>query len=144
MVYPVGQEFPIPSHDLICLSPSDSRLIEITNLSLNPPREPTPEPEDVAVTVDEMPSTASVTGPSEHSGAVIGVPESIAASNSLQFMQDSELGGPFDDPPADVPQETLAAPEAIADPDISASVNGHVEVPVAAAPADVRDNHAFT
>ncbi|EKM75548.1 hypothetical protein AGABI1DRAFT_116277 [Agaricus bisporus var. burnettii JB137-S8] len=115
---------------------SYSRLIEITNLSLNPPREPTPELEDVAVTVDEMPSTASVTGPSEHSGAVIGVPESIAASNSLQFMQDSELGGPFDDPPADVPQETLAAPEAIADPDISASVNGHVEVPVVAAPAD--------
>jgi hypothetical protein len=142
MAYPVGQEFAIPSHDLISLSPSDSRLIEITNLALNPPREPTPEPEGGAVTTDEVPSTASITGPSEHGGAVIGLPESIAASNSFHFMQDSELEGPFDDTPAEIPQQTLVTPEAVAEADASASVNGHAdaEAPVVSATIDVCNN----
>lgn len=140
MAYPVGQDFPIPSHDLILLSPSDSRLIEITNLALNPPREPTPEPEpeSAAVTTDEIPSTASITGPSEHGGAVIGVPESIAASNSFHFMQDSELEGPFEDTPAEIPQQTLVASEAGAEAD--GFVNGHTEAPVVSTATEVRNN----
>lgn len=127
----------------LTLSPLDSRLIEITTLALNPPREPTPEPEEPAVvTTDEVPSTASITGPSEPEAPVTGVPGSIATSNSFRFMQDSELEGPFDDTPSEVPQPTVPAQEVDDDAAPPASVNGlPSEEDPAAPPADVCNNH---
>ncbi|KAF5351770.1 hypothetical protein D9756_007751 [Leucocoprinus leucothites] len=108
---------------------SGARLIEIANTALNSSREPTPEPEEQAFPVEEAPVTASVTGPSESEAPapVGGLPGAIAASNSFRFMQDSELEGPFDEAPAEVPQEVV--PESIE----AADLNGDVEE--AAAPA---------
>lgn len=137
----------------IYLSPLDSRLIEIATAALNPPRVPTPEPEEehepavTAVTTDEVPSTGSITGPSESEAPVnitAGVPGSIAVSNSFRFMQDSELEGPFDETPADVPQEIVDTQEehplveGEPDSEHAAPVNGHVEESPAPVVADVR------
>ena len=110
-------------------------MIEITNAALNPPTVPTPEPEpepepehepepntkpeeQTSSTAEQLPTTVSAAAPSESDALapVSTVSGAIAASNSFRFMQDSELEGPFDEAPANVPV---------------VSVNGHAEQGVA-------------
>jgi len=125
-------------------------LIEITNAALNPPRVPTPEPElepepehesepepepstkpeeQTSSTAEQLPSV-SATAPSESDALapISTVSGAIAASNSFRFMQDSELEGPFDEAPANVPV---------------AAVNGHAQQGVAPAP-EVRRFHVHS
>ncbi|KAF9443835.1 hypothetical protein P691DRAFT_763914 [Macrolepiota fuliginosa MF-IS2] len=127
-----------------------SLLIDITNAALNPSREPTPEPEEPAAPAEEIPSTASITGPSEPEApvSVVGVPGAITTSNSFRFMQDSELEGPFDDTPAEIPvPEDTAPPVPVAEANLvieatPSPVNGHTEEgapPTTADPAAVID-----
>lgn len=126
-------------------------MIEITNAALNPPRVPTPEPEpepepehesepepepstkseeQTPSTAEQLPTAVSATAPSESDALapVSTVSGAIAASNSFRFMQDSELEGPFDEAPANVPV---------------AAVNGHAQQGVAPAP-EVRRFHVHS
>lgn len=68
---------------------SDIRLHEIVRLYLNPPRLPTPIPEEPAEILQEQ----EVSATTEPDDAAAGAPGTLSVANSFHFMQKSELEG---------------------------------------------------
>ncbi|KAF9568207.1 hypothetical protein CPC08DRAFT_813651 [Agrocybe pediades] len=64
------------------------RLLEITQLAFNPPRAPTPAPEQPVA--EEQPAEAEAPAQPEAEPPVVGVPASTT-TGSFRFMQDSEI-----------------------------------------------------
>ncbi|KAJ7084352.1 hypothetical protein B0H15DRAFT_939982 [Mycena belliarum] len=109
---------------------SYARLLEITQLSLNPPRAPTPAQEnaqeEVAV-AEEAPSVEGVSAGQQTIG--------VSASGSFDFMQASELETPFEDN-----AEWVERSDAVGHQEVIEPVNGHVKadepIPTVTPPAE--------
>ncbi|KAJ6586887.1 hypothetical protein DFH09DRAFT_1141811 [Mycena vulgaris] len=102
---------------------SYARLLEITQLSLNPPRAPTPAQENSPEVVTEA-IEASIPDMSASNQ-----PLGVSASGSFDFMQASELETPFEDTAEWVERsDAVGHQEEVAEP-----VNGHdvAEEPIA-------------
>lgn len=99
---------------LICAS--DARLLEITEVSLNPPRVPTPVQEDVPEAVAEAAETGVDVAASTQ-------PVGLSSSASFDFMQASELEPSFEEN-----AEWVERSDAVGHPEEQAvePVNGHV------------------
>lgn len=78
-----------------CSSVLDARLLEITQLSLNPPRAPTPTQESAPEVADETVETPIAEGDLDMSAS--NQPLGVSAAGSFDFMQASELETPFED-----------------------------------------------
>jgi hypothetical protein len=106
---------------LRCLDVTDTRLLEITQLSLNPPRAPTPIQENLPEEVTEVPETPADQGGPDVSAS--NQPVGVSVSGSFDFMQASELETPFEDN-----AEWVERSDAVGHQEEQAveAVNGHV------------------
>ncbi|KAJ7497260.1 hypothetical protein FB451DRAFT_1210646 [Mycena latifolia] len=95
---------------------SYGRLLEITQLSLNPPRVPTPTQESSPEV-----ATATVEASSVESMSASNQPVGVSTSGSFDFMQASELETPFEDNAEWVERSDAEHREEVVEP-----VNGHV------------------
>ncbi|KAJ7703234.1 hypothetical protein B0H17DRAFT_1042403 [Mycena rosella] len=106
-----------------------SRLLEITQLSLNPPRAPTPAQETSPEVVPEATETTITEGGPDVSAH--NQPLGLSASGSFDFMQASELEPPFEDNAEWVERSDATGHQ---EEVVVESANGHAEAdePVAA------------
>ncbi|KAJ7096359.1 hypothetical protein C8R44DRAFT_375950 [Mycena epipterygia] len=108
---------------------SYARLLEITQLSLNPPRAPTPAQESAPEVVDETVETPVAEGGLDTSAS--NQPLGVSASGSFDFMQASELETPFEDNAEWVERSDAVGhqEEQVVEP-----INGHIPADEAIAP----------
>ncbi|EGO00239.1 hypothetical protein SERLA73DRAFT_168035 [Serpula lacrymans var. lacrymans S7.3] len=108
---------------------SYARLLEIVHSYLNPPREPTPVPEEPAEELGEAEATAETPVEAEEV-RVAGIPGALSVSSSFHFMQASELEAPsFEEsaewverPEVDQPPTEIVSTET----STITAVNGHI------------------
>lgn len=98
-----------------------TRLHEITDLFLNPPRAPTPEPEEVTV---EFIAPEQPTEEAEHEPAVGGLPPLPGPTGSFRFVQEDELA----EEETEQAQEEQAVEVDVEETTTSVNVNGHTIV----------------
>lgn len=100
---------------------ADTRLHEITDLFLNPPRAPTPEPEEVTV---EFIAPEQPTEEPEPEPAVGGLPPLPGPTGSFRFVQEDELA----EEETEQAQEEQAVEVDVEETTTSVNVNGHTIV----------------
>lgn len=120
---------------------SDTRLHEIIQLFLNPPRLPTPIPEESAEVSQDL--EASIVSESE--AALAGAPGAISIAGSFHFMQKSELEGSGLEESAEWVERTDAVDTDEVPTQDEPAVNGNGEaddLPAStSAPIDWADDH---
>ncbi|KAF8893392.1 hypothetical protein BD779DRAFT_1620446 [Infundibulicybe gibba] len=116
-----------------------SRLLEITHHGLNPPRTPTPVPEEPETIEEQQDPPAPSTVESEPDAPVAGVPGAISTSGSFHFMQESELENPTFEDGAEWVERSDAQAENAQLPSVAGEVatNGDIQPPPSDVPIDV-------